>query len=323
MIGKDAMLPLQNIAFMLVFRDPKRNNELTTEMMYIIPDNSSTPDKFSGVTMVEKWDGTILRGYQHFGGQISRLAMEITAPNMYARGTVCETIDWYTCTHMGNYPEICQYNYSSTRCIELPDGGSSGNPGAGDPGGGMPPSTVAQRVDAHGNPVYTPPSSGGRPQRADAEPLGVLQICSKSFKFSKVIDLDAQGKGGWQIAAVMGIHMNLLDSRGQARIISPGPVLYFGFPVIRKDGTFYSKDKAAEMAVEIDKLALGDVMQYYELNRVDIDWEGMNVAYRKALNKYAEQKGGKVTITPGLGNSIGDITPSVAQYSGVFGWNCD
>lgn len=324
MIGKDAKLPLSNIAFMLVYHNPKKGNELTTELMYIIPDKSSTPKKFSGTTIIEQWDGTILRGYQHLGDAVSRLSVE-NSPNVtYARGTVCETIDWYTCTHVGNYPEYCQYNYSSTRCIELPDGGSSGS-NSGDPGGGMPSGTGSGRVDANGNPVYTPPSTGGGPSRAGIEPYGMLQICSKSFKFSKVIELDASGKGGWQIAAVMGMHMNLIDSRtpGIPKAVSPGPVVYFGFPVVRKDGTFYSKETAAQMAVDIDKLALGDLMRIYELNRANLDWEGMNVEYRKALNKYAEQKGGKVTLTPGLGNSIGDITPSIAKYSGILGWNCD
>lgn len=90
--------------------------------------------------------------------------------------------------------------------------------------------------------------------------------------------------------------------------------------MIRKDGSFYSKNKAAEIAVDIDNKALQDVMNKYH-SGLPIDWEGMNVTYRTALNKYAEQYGGRATLTPDIGG-IGALSPTFAKYNGI-GRGCD
>ncbi|MBV7530997.1 hypothetical protein [Chitinophaga sp. sic0106] len=47
---------------------------------------------------------------------------------------ICSQTDWYTCTESGGISYGCNYNYTATQCLDLPDGGSGGS--SGDPGGG-------------------------------------------------------------------------------------------------------------------------------------------------------------------------------------------
>ena len=155
---------------------------------------------------------------------------------------------------------------------------------------------------------------GDRPLRVPAEPVGPLAVCPKSFNFIKAISLDEKGFGGWQIAAVSGMHLTLLDTRGEAMLVSPGPIIYIGLPIVRKNGEFYSKDRAAEIAVKIDNKAIEALMNYYH-SGVPVDFEGLNAEYRKALNTEAEKYGGKATLTPGIGN-LPIMTPTIARYYG-------
>lgn len=312
-INGESKIPLNQVAYLLVYRDPKTNNDLRSEVMYAVPDKSSNQKSFSGTTIIEKWDGTMLRGYKHSPGNIAKLSIENTPQTSYARGTVCEVTEWYTCAHMVGYPEYCRYDHTTTQCVDIPDPATGGSNPGGDPGGGMP-GTGTGRVDGNGNIIPGTGGSGTRPTRVPPEPLGPMAICRQSFSFTKAVSLDEKGFGGWQIAAVAGIHMTLLDSRGEAMLISPGPVIYFGLPIVRNTGEFYSKDKAAQIAIDIDNKAIQALMDYYH-SGVPVDFEGLNVQYRKALNAEAEKYGGRATLTPGIGG-LPTLTPTVAKYYG-------
>lgn len=311
-INADSKNQLGKLSYLLVYRDPQRNNQLTSEVMYMIPDASSKPNSFSGTSIIEQWDGTILRGYRHSNGKVTPMSIEIGEKSSLAKmTTVCETTDWYVCVTVGNSQEYCDYRNTTTHCIQIDDG--NGAPSSSDPGGGVP-STGDGRIGPDGSVIPGTGGMGDRPVRVPAEPVGPLAVCPKSFNFIKAISLDEKGFGGWQIAAVSGMHLTLLDTRGEAMLVSPGPIIYIGLPIVRKNGEFYSKDRAAEIAVKIDNKAIEALMNYYH-SGVPVDFEGLNAEYRKALNTEAEKYGGKATLTPGIGN-LPIMTPTIARYYG-------
>jgi hypothetical protein len=305
-INGNTKTPLGKLSYLLVYRDPKSNNQLTSEVMYTIPDASSTPNSFSGTSIIEKWDGTILRGYKYSNGEVSSMAVEIGDKATLAKqSTVCETTDWYICVTVGSSQEYCTYKNTTTHCIQIDDGPSSPTSSPSDPGGGTPPVPGTDpRVNVPG---------GTRPVRVPIEPVGPMDICKQSFVFKKVVALDQKGFGGWQVAPVTGMHLTLLDSKGRAMVVIPGPIIYIGLPIVRKNGEFYSTDRAAQIAVDIDNAAIRTLMDYYH-KTVAPDVLGLNAAYRKALNTEAEKYGGKATLDPGIGNELPTLKPTVASY---------
>lgn len=314
-IGGNFKCKLDKIGYLLLSKD----KDFRAEVIYKIPDTARVTEKFSGIVLIETWDGRFLEGYRYRNDSVFKVSTQLIPGGLQTNSwqTVCEEIDWYSCAYSGNSGVYCHYSYTTKHCIDNPDNGGGGTPtggGVGGAGGGGGTPVYPGRTPADSDPAT-------RPRREPAEPTGKLDICKKSFAFQKVVALDEKGFGGWQIAAVSNVHMNLVDpSSGVLMTVRPGPVLYFGFPIVRSNGTFYSTARAAELAVEIDNKALLDVMAAYHSGR-PIDWEGMNVLYRTKLNDYAKQYGGRVTLIPGIGN-VTDLPVMPAKYSGIAGIGC-
>ncbi|QJB34890.1 hypothetical protein HF324_27600 [Chitinophaga oryzae] len=315
-IGGTFKCPLDKIGYLLLSKD---KGHFRAEVIYKIPDTARVTEKFSGIVLIETWDGRFLDGYRYRNDSVFRVSTQLLPGGLQTNSwqTTCEEVDWYTCAYSANTDVYCNYSHTTKHCIDNPDNGS-GTPtggGVGGAGGGAGTPVYPGRTPADSDPAT-------RPRREPTEPTGKLDICKKSFVFKKVISLDPNGFGGWQIAAVSNVHMNLVDpGDGVLKIVRPGPVLYFGFPIVRSNKTFYSTARAAELAVEIDNKALLDVMARYHSGK-PIDWEGMNALYREKLNEYAKQYGGRVTLSPGIGNLTEDLPVTPAKYSGIAGIGC-
>lgn len=81
--------------------------------------------------------------------------------------------------------------------------------------------------------------------------------CPKSFHFVTKITADIHDleyEGGWQIAAINGLHQEFISFPGGPNAPSPKsikmPTLYFGLPVLRKNGTNYTYEIAQQLATE-------------------------------------------------------------------------
>lgn len=184
-----------------------------------------------------------------------------------------------------------------------PDGYDPANPTTGYPIGGGSPS--------NGGEAGYPPVDN---------PYSTQSICAQSFKFQKVIDLDEHGVGGYQIAAVTYVHMNVVDFKtGQVRIITPGPTLYFGMPIINSAGKFFNTSVAGSIAAQAVSKAEKDVMDRYHAG-ASLDFLVMNSYFKERISFYMKQKGGSAMLEPGM--NVSGVTPTKAQYSGFFGKGC-
>lgn len=188
-----------------------------------------------------------------------------------------------------------------------PDGYNPANPGTGYPvGNGGAGGTPAS------DPAYPPINN----------PYSTQDICTQSFKFTKVIDLDQFGKGGYQIAAVTNVHMNLVDfTTKKGYILSPGPTLYFGLPIVTSSGKFINKDEAARLAADAVSRAEKDVMAKYHEQGNTLDVLGMDNYFKQQISNYMEKKGGSAKLEPGL--NITGVPETKATYSGILGWGCN
>ena len=172
------------------------------------------------------------------------------------------------------------------------------------------------------NSGYDMPIGGGAGAgRPATNPQNAKSICEKSFQFKKVIDVGSDGRGGWQVAGVKNIHMNLVDTRnGQTQVVRPGTTLYFSLPVIRANGNFYSTGYAATLAAIAVKKAEKAVMDRYHANPgTGLDVVGMGNYLRDKINYYMSLYGGSATLTPGSNITV---IPTEAKYSGILGMGC-
>ncbi|MFT3747476.1 MAG: hypothetical protein QM768_04140 [Agriterribacter sp.] len=117
----------------------------------------------------------------------------------------------------------------------------------------------------------TTKSSGdcGRTGGGDSRRNEIIEVnspCPQSFTFSKIVSADTDG-GGWQQAGVSGIHFNYISSvKGvKSRFVSL-PVIYFGMPITRLSGDYYSSANAAANAARAVRRAEVDAVYYGRKN---------------------------------------------------------
>lgn len=163
--------------------------------------------------------------------------------------------------------------------------------------------------------------SGGYDDTKDPESNlnGIESICKKSFSFNKYIET-SNGVGGWQVAGVKNIHMNIVDFSTGNVVILPLPPIYFGLPVVRSNGDFYSTSTASGIAADAVEWAEQKVMEYYHSIGGSLNVVGMTTYYRNKINEYMQTKGGSAGLSPG---SFTNVPLTEAVYSGFFGFNCN
>jgi hypothetical protein len=164
-------------------------------------------------------------------------------------------------------------------------------------------------------------SGGGESSNPDDNVDGTSDICRCSFSFSTVIQLD-NGLGGWQVAGVTNLHMNIVDLQTKELVPITLPTMYFGLPVIRQNGEFYSSASAADIAADAVQKAESDVMSRYHSLGGAVDVAGMNNYFRQRINYYMQQKAGSATLTPGNGIIILNFNAAKYGWIGTLGCFC-
>jgi RHS repeat-associated protein len=145
--------------------------------------------------------------------------------------------------------------------------------------------------------------------------LSPENICEKSFKFTRIFKADEDG-GGWQVAGVSGIRMQIVDTRTGEYVPIILPTIYFGLPAIRKNGDFYSVDYAAKLSAVAVTKAEQKVMDLYHLNpAVGLNIAGMSLYFRESISTEMLKFAGTATLIPGF-NMV--VTPHPAYY-GTWG----
>ncbi len=143
---------------------------------------------------------------------------------------------------------------------------------------------------------------------------------SNSFHFVTYISADSKDlkySGGWQIAAINGLYFKY---RGTA---SPDvdvklPLLYFGLPVLRKDGTNYTYEvaqKIATQAVSFAEFASGEAYADGDYSSTSLQGIYLN-ALKTAMGAYA----GTATTSPGINLIINPKDITAADYSIMDTW---
>ena len=123
-------------------------------------------------------------------------------------------------------------------------------------------------------------------------------ICKKSFKFKKYIE-PTGGVGGWQVAGTKDIHFNVVDLVTRKAIRVGLPTIYFGLPVIRMNGDYYSTNRAAEIAKGAVEWAEGETYNRYLLLGGSVDVVGLSLYFRQKIHEYMTQYFGMATLQPG------------------------
>lgn len=125
-------------------------------------------------------------------------------------------------------------------------------------------------------------------------------ICKKSFKFKKYIE-PTNGVGGWQVSGTKDIHMNIVDFNTRKAVRITLPTMYFGLPVIRSNGEYYSSNRAAEISADAVGWAESEVMARYHALGGTLDVVGMTLYFRQKINEKMQSYAGSATLQPGSG----------------------
>lgn len=152
---------------------------------------------------------------------------------------------------------------------------------------------------------------------SDGNVDGALNICENSFAFQNKIQATSNGEG-WQVAAVKDIHMDIVDTQTGNFVNLTLPVIYFGLPIIRLNGDFYSNERAAEISAAAVEFAEREVMKYYHSLGGSLDRVGMGVYYKKKINDFMGTFGGSASQY-----ASGYTVPvKIAKYNGILGLGC-
>jgi hypothetical protein len=112
--------------------------------------------------------------------------------------------------------------------------------------------------------------------------------------------------------------MNIVDLTTKRMIRLQLPTMYFGLPVLRANGEFYSTTTAAKIAKDAVEWAEDQVMIRYHQLGGTLDAVGMTLLLRQKINEHMQMSGGKASLLPSAGVVITDF--GTATYSWpVFG----
>jgi len=150
-------------------------------------------------------------------------------------------------------------------------------------------------------------------------PFEVKDICTKSFKFTRILN-SGEGGGGWQVAGVSNIHMNIVDLVTRKGVRIQLPNIYFGLPVLRANGDFYSVSYAANISAMCVAKAEKSIMEMYHSNPGGgLNMVAMSLVFRQKIDEQMRMFGGVATLSPGFKILV---SPQPAVYSGILGMNC-
>lgn len=190
-------------------------------------------------------------------------------------------IDWYWITYNSVTGQIYSSTYLYSTC--------SSTGGGGNPGGTNTATTST-----------TPPP------------------CSSSFHFVTYIPGtgDIQYEGGWQVAAIEDLHLNILMLTyvpGQPSVRIELPRMYFGLPVRRYDGTIYTYEYAQSIATGAVREAERKVRAAHKLGNTT--QAKLKQVYIDTLQSYFASYKGTVTTYPGTRINVLLKDVSGADYS--------
>ena len=130
-------------------------------------------------------------------------------------------------------------------------------------------------------------------------------ICKKSFKFYKFIE-PTGGVGGWQVAGTRNIHFNVVDFVTRKAVRIQLPTIYFGLPVIRMNGEYYSSNRAAEIAADAVDWAEKQTYDRYKVLGGTVDVVGLSLYFRQKIHEYMSEYFGMATLQPGSNINVTD-----------------
>jgi hypothetical protein len=135
---------------------------------------------------------------------------------------------------------------------------------------------------------------------------GVDKICESSFKFQQAV-APTNGTGGWRLAGTTGIRMQIVNvTTGEYTPILL-PTMYFGLPIFRANGDYYSESTAKDFAVKAVEFAEKEVMDIYLSNGGNVNVAGITLLFRQKINDYMQGKGGSATLTPGSNMDVSEL----------------
>ncbi len=154
-------------------------------------------------------------------------------------------------------------------------------------------------------------TSGGGPDGGeDGDPNDNIEaysiICKSSFKFNKFVNT-VNGFGGWQVAGTNNIHMRIIDLVSKDYKLLALPTMYFGLPVVRSNGDFYSSDEAAALATEAVEFAEQKVMDRYHSLGGSLNVVSMTLYYRQQINSYMQSYGGTGSLSSASNITVTDF----------------
>ncbi len=126
-VSGEEKLKANSCTYFLAYKDA--SDSFHTEVVFRIPESgSNSNDKFSGIVLVQDWQGNGLKSFRFVDGQIETGIGENQFTSFQQEE--CYYVDWYKCTE--GYG--CTYQYTELRCNYV-DGGGGGGGGDGGPNG--------------------------------------------------------------------------------------------------------------------------------------------------------------------------------------------
>jgi hypothetical protein len=135
---------------------------------------------------------------------------------------------------------------------------------------------------------------------------GVDKICESSFKFQQAI-VPANGSGGWRLAGTTNIHMQIVDLSTGEYVPINMPTIYFGLPIYRANGEYYSESFAKETAADAVDFAEKEVMDIYRANGGNVNVAAVTLLFREKINTYVQRYAGSATLSPGSNMSVSEL----------------
>jgi hypothetical protein len=109
------------------------------------------------------------------------------------------------------------------------------------------------------------------------------------------------------VAGTTDIHMNIIDFITRKAVRITLPTMYFGLPVYRSNGDYYSTSTAAEIAANAVEYAELEVMNRYHALGGTLDVVGMTLYFRQKVNEKMQSYAGSATLQPGSGITVTDF----------------
>jgi len=132
---------------------------------------------------------------------------------------------------------------------------------------------------------------------------------------------DIKYEGGWQVAALKGLRMKLIDvpldrSTPRTPVTLTFNTQYFGLPVILANGKNISYELAQTLTVNAITAAELEAKIAFKQGYME---DAIKVVYMKTLRAAMATSGGRVTDNPGINITIPDKDMVTATYPTVFG----